>query len=96
MALAYRVSNAALNFVAAEWARLLHNDGVAVFDISPGFLNTGLGDDGATGAAKYDKAAMGALDPAVGGKFCADVVERKRDDQAWPVKVLRKDAVQPW
>ena len=81
--------------VVAEWARLLRNDGIKVFDVSPGFLNTGLGDDRG-GGERRDKAAMGAIDPAVGAEFCADVLDGKRDEQAWPVKVLRKDMVQPW
>lgn len=93
--LAYRVSKSAMNMLVAEWGRLLHNDGVAVFNISPGFLNTGLGDDRTTGE-KRNKGLMGAIDPAIGGGFCADVVEGKRDGEAWPVVTLRKDAVQPW
>lgn len=81
--------------LAVEWGRLLHNDGIAVFNISPGFLDTGLGDNRDTGE-KCDKAAMGAIDPAIGGGFCADVVEGKRDEWAWPMKTMRKDGIQPW
>ena len=91
----YRVSKTGLNMMAAEWARLLHNDGVKVFNISPGFLDTGLGNDRATGQ-EVNKAAMGALDPAIGGGFCADVIEGKRDEQAWPIRTMRKDAFQPF
>lgn len=93
--LAYRVSKSAMNLVMVEWARLLKNDGVAVFNISPGFLATGLGDDRATGD-RIDKGALGAIDPAVGAAFCADVIEGKRDEEAWPPKVLRRDHLQPW
>ncbi|KAH6984468.1 dehydrogenase with different specificitie [Ilyonectria sp. MPI-CAGE-AT-0026] len=93
--LAYRVSKSAMNLVMVEWARLLKNDGVAVFNISPGFLATGLGDDKDTGD-QIDKGALGAIDPDVGAAFCADVIEGKRDEEAWPPKVLRRDHLQPW
>jgi NAD(P)-dependent dehydrogenase (short-subunit alcohol dehydrogenase family) len=93
--LGYRSTKSGLNMVATEWARVLRNDGVKVFNISPGFLNTGLGDDRGTNERR-EKAAMGAIDPAIGGQFCADVVEGKIDEQAWPPKVLRKTMVQPW
>jgi NAD(P)-dependent dehydrogenase (short-subunit alcohol dehydrogenase family) len=91
----YRSSKTGLNMVAAEWARLLHNDGVKVFNISPGFLNTSLGNDRAS-SETIEKGAMGAMDPAIGGEYCADVVEGKLDEQAWPLKTLRKGMVQPW
>lgn len=93
--LPYRVSKSAMNMLAAEWGRLLRNDGVIVFNISPGFLNTGLGDNRATGERR-DKAIMGAIDPAIGANFCADVIEGKRDEQAWPPSALRKGSIQPW
>ncbi|OAA36864.1 NAD(P)-binding domain protein [Metarhizium rileyi] len=91
----YLVSKTALNMLATEWARLLRADGVAVFNVSPGFLNTGLGNNRATGQ-EVNKAAMGALDPAIGANFCADVIQGKRDMQAWPTQTIRKDDIQPW
>jgi NAD(P)-dependent dehydrogenase (short-subunit alcohol dehydrogenase family) len=39
---AYRSSKTGLNMLAREWHRLLLNDGVKVWAISPGFLATGL------------------------------------------------------
>lgn len=72
-----------------EWTRLLKPDGVKVFAISPGFLATGLG-----GIGGEKLRALGALDPAEGGKFIRDVVEGKRDGDAG--KVIRADSVQPW
>ncbi|KND93707.1 putative oxidoreductase [Tolypocladium ophioglossoides CBS 100239] len=93
--LAYRSSKSGLNMIATEWARVLRNDGVKVFNVSPGFLHTGLSTDRPTGEAK-DTKAMGAVDPAIGAGFCVDVVEGKRDDQAWPPKVMRMNMVQPW
>ncbi|KAL7622903.1 hypothetical protein AAE478_006582 [Parahypoxylon ruwenzoriense] len=91
----YRVSKSGMNMMAAEWARLLHNDGIKVFNISPGFLNTGLGDNRGTGEWR-DKSSMGAIDPTIGAGFCADVIAGMRDEHSWPMKVLRKDTVQPW
>ena len=81
--------------VATEWARILRNDGVRVFAISPGFLNTGLGIDRISGQG-VDKEALGAIDPSVGGEYCADVIEGRRDEDAWPIKALRRTMVQPW
>ncbi|UNI22110.1 Salicylate 1-monooxygenase [Purpureocillium takamizusanense] len=93
--LAYRASKSGMNILAVEWARLLRNDGVKVFNVSPGFLNTGLGDDRATGKWR-DKSSWGALDPAIGAAFCVDVIDGLRDDQVWPIRVLRRDVVQQW
>lgn len=94
--LPYRASKTGLNMVAIEWARMLRNDGVRVFNVSPGFLNTGLSNDRATGEV-LDKAALGAQDPSLGGQFCADVVGGKKDEFAWPARVLhRGDFTQPW
>lgn len=72
-----------------EWHRVLRNDGVKVFAISPGFLATGLN---GIGAEKLK--ALGALDPSEGGKFTRDVIEGKRDEDAG--KVVRAGGVQPW
>ncbi|KAJ5895290.1 hypothetical protein N7495_006981 [Penicillium taxi] len=93
--LPYRVSKTAMNMMATEWGRILRNDDVAVFNVSPGFLNTGLGDNRTTGEWR-DKSVMGAIEPAIGAAFCADVIGGKRDDQAWPTRVIRKDNLQPW
>lgn len=84
----YRVSKAAMYMLATEWARLLREDAVNVFNVSPGFLNTGLGDNQATGEWR-DKRVMGAI----GAAFCAYVIQGKRDEQTWPPQVLRKGEV---
>lgn len=39
----YRSSKAGLNMMMRQWHRILKNDGVKVFAVSPGFLATGLG-----------------------------------------------------
>ncbi|KAI1327040.1 NAD(P)-binding protein [Xylariaceae sp. FL0255] len=86
---AYRSSKMGLNMVMREWHRLLLNDGVKVWCISPGFLATGLA---GIGAEKLK--AMGALDPSVGGQFIKDVVEGARDHDVG--KIIRRDMIQPW
>lgn len=85
----YRSAKTGLNMAMREWTRLLKEDGVKVWGISPGFLATGLA---SAGAEKMRK--MGALDPKIGGEFVKDVVKGMRDGDVG--KVIRKDAVQPW
>ncbi|KAK8062070.1 Short-chain dehydrogenase/reductase tropE [Apiospora hydei] len=85
----YRSAKTGLNMVMREWARILRNDGVKVWAVSPGFLATGLGGVGADRLK-----AAGALDPSVGGETVREVVEGKRDGEVG--KVVRRDMVQPW
>jgi NAD(P)-dependent dehydrogenase (short-subunit alcohol dehydrogenase family) len=85
---AYRSSKTGLNMMMREWHRLLKEDGVKVFAISPGFLATGLG--GNNELAKK----MGAGDPALAGPFIRSVVEGERDADAG--KVVKNGGVQPW
>lgn len=42
----YRTTKTGLNMLMREWTRILKEDGVKVWGISPGFLATGLGDVG--------------------------------------------------
>ncbi|KAL9092130.1 MAG: hypothetical protein Q9165_004563 [Trypethelium subeluteriae] len=86
---AYRSSKTALNMLMLDWHRILKNDGVKVWSISPGFLATGLGAVGADALRR-----MGAGEPKVGGEFIRDVVEGKRDADAG--NVINKDGIQPW
>ncbi|KAI0449850.1 hypothetical protein F5B21DRAFT_493010 [Xylaria acuta] len=85
----YRSTKTGLNMLMREWRRLLLNDGVKVWAVSPGFLATGLG-----GLGQEKLLQMGAIDPAIGGHFLKDVVEGKRDHDEG--KVIRKDMIQPW
>lgn len=71
-----------------EWCRILKEDGVKVWCISPGFLATSLG-----GNADVNK-KMGAGDPAVGGLFVQSVLEGHRDGDLG--KIVTRDGVQPW
>ncbi|GFF70357.1 (+)-neomenthol dehydrogenase [Aspergillus udagawae] len=84
--LAYRASKTALNMVVRDWRRVLNEDGVKVFAVSPGLLATGL----AGGA--FSK--MGAAHPSVGAELVKDVVEGKRDEDEG--KIVKRDGVQPW
>ncbi|KAG2421747.1 hypothetical protein HFD88_005723 [Aspergillus terreus] len=84
--LPYRASKTALNMLVREWSKILREDRVKVFAVSPGFLATGLA------GGVFGK--MGAAHPSVGGKLVRDVVEGKRDvDEG---KVVKTDGVQPW
>jgi len=85
---AYRSSKTGMNMMMREWSRLLKEDGVKVWCVSPGYLATGLGGD-----QELNK-KMGAIDPAIGGHFVKDVLEGKRDGDVG--KVILKDSVQPW
>lgn len=67
---------------------MLHEDGVKVWGISPGFLATGLG-----GNPERSK-QIGAGDPSVAGVFIRGVLEGSRDDDVG--KVILRDGVQPW
>lgn len=84
----YRSSKTGMNMMMREWSRVLTEDGVKVWCISPGFLATGLG------AGQESNKKMGAGDPAIGGNFIKDVVEGKRDQETG--KIIRIDSIQPW
>jgi NAD(P)-dependent dehydrogenase (short-subunit alcohol dehydrogenase family) len=85
---AYRATKTGMNMMVLEWDRILKEDGVKVFAISPGHLATGLGGD----AEAMKK--MGGIDPNIGAELVRDVVEGRRDEDVG--KVVRKNNVQPW
>lgn len=85
----YRSTKTGLNMLMREWVRILKNDGVKVWAISPGFLATGLGN-----ISKEQLLKMGALEPYVGGQFVRDVVQGKRDHDTG--KVIRSSMIQSW
>lgn len=72
-----------------DWVRVLKEDGVKVFCVSPGFLATGL-----AGVGQEKLKAIGAGDPSIGGNLIKEVVEGGRDADAG--KVVNKDGTQPW
>ena len=85
----YRSSKTGMNMMVRDWSRVLKNDGVKVFNVSPGFLATGLNNVGVEALKK-----MGAKDPSEGGRFIKEVVEGKRDEDAG--KSIRDGSIQPW
>jgi NAD(P)-dependent dehydrogenase (short-subunit alcohol dehydrogenase family) len=56
----YRAAKTGMNMMMREWARILKEDGVKVWCVSPGFLATGLGGD------REMLKKMGAEDPVLG------------------------------
>jgi NAD(P)-dependent dehydrogenase (short-subunit alcohol dehydrogenase family) len=86
---AYRSAKTGLNMLMREWHRALHEDGVKVWAISPGFLATGLGGAGAEALKK-----MGAQDPSVAGGFIRGVIEGSRDADVG--KVVTANGTQAW
>ncbi|KAL2832555.1 hypothetical protein BDW59DRAFT_139416 [Aspergillus cavernicola] len=85
---AYRSAKTGLNMLMREWERILKNDGVKVFGVSPGLLATGLG-----GNREFLK-KIGAGDPVVAGPFLRDVLEGGRDGDVG--RVVTRDGVQDW
>ncbi|KAM0802947.1 hypothetical protein BDR22DRAFT_929593 [Usnea florida] len=86
---AYRSVKVGVNMMMREWCRVLRNDDVKVWAVSPGFLATGLGGMGAERMK-----ALGAKEPREGGEFLRDVLQGKRDEVVG--KAIRADMVQPW
>lgn len=85
---AYRSSKTGMNMMMREWHRVLKQDGVKTWCLSPGFLATGLG-----GGVEFNR-NMGAIDPTVGGIFVLSVLEGQRDGDTG--KVLLRNGVQAW
>ncbi|KAI9745590.1 MAG: hypothetical protein M1818_001124 [Claussenomyces sp. TS43310] len=86
---AYRSSKTGLNMMMRQWHRILLNDGVKVWAVSPGFLATGL-----AGVGTEQLKKMGARDPSEGGNFVKDVVQGQRDQDVG--KVIDANGIQPW
>lgn len=55
---AYRSAKTGLNMMMREWTRILGNDGVKVWAISPGMLATGLGGVGADALRKVSSSML--------------------------------------
>lgn len=85
----YRSAKTGLNMMMRQWHRILLEDGVKVWAISPGFLATGLGGVGVEQLKK-----MGARDPSEGGTFVRGVIEGEQDSNVG--KVVGAHGVQPW
>ncbi|KAJ4264176.1 hypothetical protein NW762_005370 [Fusarium torreyae] len=85
---AYRSSKTGMNMMMREWTRILGEDGVKVWAISPGYLATGLG----VGSETNQK--QGAINPAIGAALVKEVLEGARDADVG--KVVLKQGIQPW
>ncbi|KAF7879402.1 hypothetical protein EAF04_000598 [Stromatinia cepivora] len=86
---AYRSVKTGLNMMMREWYRALHEDGVKVWAVSPGWLATGLG-----GIGVDSMKGMGAPEPWIGGAFVRSVVEGERDADVGMVVV--REGFQAW
>lgn len=74
--------------VMREWCRILKNDGVRVFSISPGGMLTNFGDD-RQALARYN-----AKDPIIAADMVRAVVEGERDEDAG--RIRHGDSIMPW
>ncbi|OAG39506.1 hypothetical protein AYO21_06334 [Fonsecaea monophora] len=81
----YRCSKTALNMLMVDWNHKLKADGVKVWAVGPGFLETDLGN------ARLLAKEMGAKHPSIGGEFIKSVVEGARDDDVG--KIVVKDGI---
>ncbi|GAA98884.1 uncharacterized protein L969DRAFT_51213 [Mixia osmundae IAM 14324] len=84
---AYRSSKTGMNMMVLEWKRILKEDGVKIFLISPGFLATGLGNN------REALKKAGAGDPSAGGEIIVATVEGKRDADV--DKIVNASGTQP-
>jgi NAD(P)-dependent dehydrogenase (short-subunit alcohol dehydrogenase family) len=87
-ATSYRAAKTGLNMLVREWDRILKNDGVKVWAVSPGMLATGL-----VGDPEVMK-RMGAEDASVAGPFFRGILEGKRDQDVGVV--INRAGTQPW
>lgn len=74
--------------VLSEWHRILGEDGVKTWCVSPGYLATGLG-----GSQEVNK-KQGAVDPSVGASLVRRVLEGERDGDVG--KVVSDQGIQAW
>ena len=87
--IAYRCSKCALNMLMLDWQHKLKADGVKVWCIGPGMLETDLG--GMRDTAKQ----WGLQHASVGGRLVRTVVEGERDGDVG--RIVRKDGeVSEW
>ncbi|KAL9075860.1 MAG: hypothetical protein Q9161_001253 [Pseudevernia consocians] len=86
----YRMSKAALNMLALQDAKVLGKQGVKVFAVCPGLVESNL-----RGEAAEERSAGGrAGDPEVSGETILGIMEGGRDADVG--KFVYKDGVYPW
>ncbi|KAJ9609350.1 hypothetical protein H2200_005677 [Cladophialophora chaetospira] len=81
----YRCSKTALNMLMVDWNHKLKADGVKVWSLGPGLLETDLGN------ARHLAKKMGAKPASIGGLFIRSVVEGERDADVG--KIVVKDGI---
>lgn len=84
----YRCSKTALNMLMLDWHHKLKEDGVKVWCIGPGFLETDLGN------GRESVKQKGAGHPSIGGRLIKSVAEGERDADVG--KYITKDGVSPF
>lgn len=86
----YRMSKAALNMLALQDSKVLGKQGVKVFAVCPGLVESNLRGEGAA-----ERSAGGrAGDPEVSGETILSIMEGGRDADVG--KFVHKDGVYPW
>lgn len=87
---AYRMSKAALNMLMLQDAKVLGKEGVKVFAVCPGLVESNL-----RGEGEQQKSAGGrAGDPEVSGQTILKIIEGGMDADVG--KFVNKDGVLPW
>lgn len=87
---AYRLSKAALNMLTAQDSKVLGKQGVKVFAVCPGLVESNL-----RGRGKQEVTAQGrAGNPEVSGRTILQIMEGERDADVG--KFVHKDGVYPW
>jgi NAD(P)-dependent dehydrogenase (short-subunit alcohol dehydrogenase family) len=81
----YRCSKTALNMLMLDWSHKLKADGVKVWGVGPGMLETDLG--GLRSKAKE----MGAKHASIGGQLLRSVVEGERDEDVG--RLINKEGI---
>ncbi|KAL9086014.1 MAG: hypothetical protein Q9159_004407 [Coniocarpon cinnabarinum] len=85
---AYRSSKTGMNMMMREWARILKEDGVKVFCVSPGLLITNLAND-----PEFIR-GIGGVPASVGAERMRSVIEGERDSDAG--LIIFQDRIQPF
>jgi hypothetical protein len=85
----HRPVKTGFNMIMRQWERLLRNDGVKVWAVSPGLTATNLG--GAAGAVLL---AVHGQTPMKAAELVIDVVEGKHDDSVG--LIVKQGGIQPW
>ena len=84
----YRCSKTALNMLMLDWNHKLKADGVKVWGVGPGMLETDLG------GMREKLKAMELAPASRGGTFIRDVVEGTRDADVG--KLVKRDGIIEW